>query len=74
MRTVIGMSMTRILAFVCLASIARAAEPRVIELWLEGVPGLRADAGAEREENGRFLNIHRPSLVLYPPKPGGAGS
>lgn len=74
MRTVRGMSMTRILAFVCLASIARAAELRVIELWLEGVPGLRADAGAEREENGRFLNIHRPSLVVYPSKPGGIGS
>ena len=69
--TVSGMSMVRLLAFAFSVSLARAAEPRVIELWPEGVPGLRADAGAESEENGRFLNIHRPSLVIYPPKPGG---
>lgn len=73
LRTFSGMSLARILAFACFASLARAAEPRLIELWPEGVPGLRADASAEREENGRFLNIHRPSLVVYPPKPGGAG-
>ena len=49
-----------------------AAEPRTIELWPEGVPGLKADAGPEREENGRFLNIHRPSVVVYPPPSGQA--
>ncbi len=49
-----------------------AAEPRTIELWPEGVPGLKADAGPEREENGRFLNIHRPSVVVYPPPAGKA--
>ena len=65
------MSMVRVLAFAFSVSLARAAEPRAIELWPEGVPGLRADAGPEREENGRFLNIHRPSLLVYPPSPGG---
>ena len=65
--------MVRLFAFAFTVLLARAAEPRVIELWPEGVPGLRADAGPEREENGRFLNIHRPSLVVYPPKSGGGG-
>lgn len=46
---------------------ASAAEPRVIVLWPEGVPGLKADAGPEREENGRFSNIHFPTLNIYPP-------
>lgn len=49
-----------------------AAEPRVLELWPEGVPDLKAEAGAEKEDNGRFSNIHRPTLVVYaPPKPNG---
>lgn len=47
----------------------RAAEPRVIPLWPEGVPDLKPDAGPEKEEKGRFTNIHHPSLTLYaPPK------
>jgi acetyl esterase/lipase len=66
-----GMLILRIFAFASLVSCAWSAEPRVIELWPEGVPGLRADLGPEREENGRFLNIHRPSMLVYPPKPGG---
>ena len=67
------MSLPRILAFATVVSCSWCAEPRIMELWPEGVPGLRADAGPEREENGRFLNVHRPSLVVYPPKSGGVG-
>jgi acetyl esterase/lipase len=49
-----------------------ADEPRVIELWPEGVPGLRADAGPEKADNGRFSNIHYPSLTVYAPPTGQA--
>ncbi|MCE2862312.1 MAG: alpha/beta hydrolase [Opitutaceae bacterium] len=68
------MWLPRLLAFAFAVSCACAGEPRVIELWPEGVPGLRADAGPEREESGRFLNIHRPSLVVYPPLSGGGAA
>lgn len=46
---------------------AGAAEPQVIELWPEGVPGIHADASPEREDNGRFSNIHTPTMVKYAP-------
>ncbi|MBL9201129.1 MAG: alpha/beta hydrolase [Opitutaceae bacterium] len=54
---------------------AFAAAPRTIALWPEGVPGLRADAGPEKDDGqGRFTNIHHPSLVIYAPeKPVGTG-
>lgn len=52
---------------VVLAAFSRAAGPQVIDLWPEGVPGLKADAGPEREDNGRFSNIHYPTLTRYAP-------
>jgi acetyl esterase/lipase len=47
-----------------LAGRVRAAEP-VIPLWPEGVPGLRADASAEKSTDGRVGNIHQPTLTYY---------
>lgn len=44
-----------------------AGIPAVLPLWPEGVPGLKADAGPEQEDNGRFTHIHHPSLVTYAP-------
>ena len=54
------------------AAALRAAEPAVIQLWPEGVPGLHADASEEKIVNGRFVNIHYPSLTVYAPifRPG----
>lgn len=52
--------------------LANAAERPVIPLWPEGVPGLKADAGAEKDDNGRYSNIHYPSLVVHAPDPGKA--
>ncbi len=49
-----------------------AAEPRVIDLWPEGVPGLKPDVGPEKEDNGRFSNIHHPTLTVYAPAAGRA--
>ncbi|MDP3071459.1 MAG: alpha/beta hydrolase [Opitutaceae bacterium] len=47
---------------------ALAADPRVIPLWPEGVPGLKADAGPEKDDgSGRYSNIHHPTLTLHAP-------
>ena len=49
-----------------------AEEPRVIPLWPEGVPGLRADAAAEQVVNNRIVAVHYPSLTVYAPEAGKA--
>jgi xylan 1,4-beta-xylosidase len=49
------------------ASIARGTGPRVIPLWPEGVPGLRADAGPEQDIDGRVSNVHVPTLTRIDP-------
>jgi acetyl esterase/lipase/lysophospholipase L1-like esterase len=46
---------------------AFATEPLVIPLWPEDVPGLKTNAGPEVEFNGRFTNIHNPTLTMYAP-------
>jgi acetyl esterase/lipase len=54
-------------------SLAAAESPQVIELWPEGVPGLKADGGPEKDDGeGRYWNIHHPSLTVYPATPGKA--
>jgi acetyl esterase/lipase len=45
---------------------AASADHKVVELWPEGVPGLRADASPDKEENARVSNVHRPTLTVYP--------
>jgi acetyl esterase/lipase len=51
----------------------RAADPTVIALWPEGVPGLHADASPEKQEKaGRISNIHNPTLTMYAPAAGTA--
>jgi acetyl esterase/lipase len=68
--------MRRVFIFVVLALAvvaARAAEPRVLELWPEGVPDLKPDAAPEADDgNGRFTHIHHPTLVVYAPPAGQA--
>jgi acetyl esterase/lipase/lysophospholipase L1-like esterase len=44
-----------------------SANPLVIPLWPEGVPGLKTNAGPEVDFNGRFTNIHNPTLTMYAP-------
>jgi acetyl esterase/lipase len=46
---------------------ASAAEPQVIPLWPEGVPDLKADAGPEQDDQGRYSNIHHPSITVFAP-------
>ncbi len=61
-----------LLALVAACSL-RAADPAIINLWPEGVPGLKADAGPEKEiADGRVSNIHYPSLTVFAPAAGKA--
>ena len=55
------------LSFVALfVSALRADEPKRIEIWPEGVPGLRADASPEKIENARASNVHHPYMEVFP--------
>lgn len=54
------------------AGVAGAADPKIVPLWPEGVPGLRADAAQERIVEGRVVGVHYPSLTLYAPEAGTA--
>jgi acetyl esterase/lipase len=57
-----------VVGLLLLAGTARAAEPEVMPLWPEGVPGLKADASPEKQgEGNRFTNIHHPTLLVYRP-------
>ena len=49
-----------------LAMAARAEAPKQIEIWPEGVPGLRADASPEKIENARASNVHHPYADVFP--------
>lgn len=52
-----------------LASSLPAAEPKVVDLWPEGVPDLKPDAGPEKNDGaGRFTNIHHPTLTIFAPE------
>jgi acetyl esterase/lipase len=55
-----------------LAALLRADEPKKLELWPEGVPGLRADASPEKIENNRASNVHQPYLQVFPAAAGKA--
>jgi acetyl esterase/lipase len=55
------------------AAASPGAEPVVVELWPEGVPGLRLDAGPEEDVGGgKFVNVHHPTLTGYAPTKGDA--
>lgn len=56
------------LLFLCVFALkCFSAEPVVIPLWPEGVPGLKSNATPEVEFNGRFTNIHNPTITMYAP-------
>ena len=63
-------------AFLLFALVSvQAAEPRVVELWPEGVPGLKADWSAEKVVDGRISNIHKPTMLVFsPPEGKGTGT
>jgi len=49
-----------------LAAPARAEQTTTLDLWPEGVPGLRADAPPETEHDHRVANVSHPTLTWYP--------
>ena len=57
--------MKALLLLATLATFAKAA-PRRIDLWPEGVPGLKPKPSAEKIVDGRITNIHHPSLLVFP--------
>ncbi|MEY2881417.1 MAG: hypothetical protein RLZZ15_3797, partial [Verrucomicrobiota bacterium] len=48
------------------SALRAAAQPAVVEIWPEGVPGLRADWAPEKVETGRVSGVHKPTLTLFP--------
>lgn len=61
------------LAFLAAAASRGADDRSVIDLWPEGVPGLKPDGGPERPlEGGRLANVHRPTLTVFAPPAGRA--
>lgn len=57
-----------LLCNLALMPIVVCAEPLVIPLWPEGVSGLKANATAEVEFDGRITNVHNPTLTMYAPE------
>lgn len=54
-------------------SVSAADEPKTIQLWPEGVPGLKPNATKETDDGqGRYSNIHYPSMVVFAPPAGKA--
>jgi acetyl esterase/lipase len=49
-----------------------AGAQKVIELWPEGVPGIKADTSNESEQGTIYTHTHHPKLLYTPPKPGTA--
>lgn len=61
------MKLPRVLLFFMITSlVSRAADPVKIELWPEGVPGLRADATPEKITGTSATNVHHPYLISFP--------
>ena len=48
-----------------LAGSLTAAEQPVINLWPEGVPGLRPDATPEKIDGDHVTNVHQPTLTWF---------
>jgi hypothetical protein len=49
-----------------------AAEPKIIELWPEGVPNLKTNWSEEKIVDGRITNVHKPTLLMFAPEAANA--
>ena len=68
------MNLLRLVLALVATSLVASADPTVIPLWPEGVPGAKAGLGSEVTEAGRISNISEPTLTVYGPavdKPNG---
>jgi len=59
-------------AVILAGGVLRAEEP-VIAIWPEGVPGLRADASAEKIGEGHVSQVDHPTLTCFAAPAGRAG-
>lgn len=55
-----------LLAALMTATFAQAAEPLVIPLWPEGVPGAKDIGPEQSDDTGRIANVSKPTLTVYP--------
>lgn len=62
----------RLLLTLALVAVIDASAGEPIRIWPEGVPGRKADGGAEYDKDGRTYNVQDPSLTCYAPEPGKA--
>lgn len=51
----------------CVFALTATAEPQVIPLWPEGVPGLKTNAVPDVEYDSRYTNVHFPTITMYAP-------
>jgi len=49
-----------------------AAEPRVIELWPEGVPNLNTNLSGDKVVSNRIVSVQKPSMLVFTPDPTNA--
>jgi acetyl esterase/lipase len=63
----------RLLLLLLAAAALRGAEPTVIPLWPEGVPGAQAGASPEVYQDDHYTNVQQPTLTWYP-APAGSGN
>lgn len=68
------MKLRSLLLAMTLTTLSASAEPLVILLWPEGVPGAKAASTPEQHDEGRIANVSEPTLTVYAPavdKPNG---
>lgn len=57
---------------VCILTVcqtALAVEPKIIELWPEGVPNLNTNLSGDKVVDNRIVSVQKPSLLVFPPDP-----
>jgi acetyl esterase/lipase len=69
-RTSIGVRQNRVSWFKGRIREVRFTPGVVFQLWPEGVPGGKPNAGEERLEDGRIYHVHNPTLTYVPPVDG----
>jgi len=69
MKTPLSALCAAVSAAVMLSSALRAADPAVIDIWPEGVPGFRADAPPEKDvPAGHVSSVEHPTLTVCLPE------
>jgi acetyl esterase/lipase len=66
-KAVTGLALAALLVFP-----VKGDETKVIDLWPEGVPGLRADAAPDLVDADHVSRVHHPTLTLFPAPAGTA--